>query len=280
MEIFGLMIVGILAGILGSILGLGGGILVTPILVIGFNLPIHYAIPISIIAVIGTSTGSSIAYLKDDLLNVRIAMFLEIFTSIGALVGAVLTGIFAPQYLNFFFGALLVYQGYNMYQKIRGGKADQLAPANDKIANYLRLDSTYYDQKEQKEIHYYVENVPLGSAIMFGAGFASGLLGIGSGSFKVFALDSAMKMPLKASSATSNFMMGVTAAASALIYFFQGMIKFEIVVPIVIGIIVGSTLGAKIMPKLNNKVIRIIFIPVVLLTGLQLVLKAFGITLY
>lgn len=275
-----LLIAGVIAGILGSILGLGGGILITPFLVFGFNLPIHYAIAASIIVVIGTSTGSSIAYLKDDLLNTRVAMFLEIFTSVGALIGALLTSVFAPQFLNFFFGALLIYQGFNMYQKIRGGKSDQLATKNDKTAEYLHLDSGYFDQIKQENIHYYVQKTPLGSLIMFGAGFASGLLGIGSGSFKVMALDSAMKIPLKVSSATSNFMMGVTAAASALIYFFQGAIKFEIVVPVVIGVILGSTIGAKIMPKLNNKIIRLIFVPVVAITGLQLILKAFGVELY
>ncbi|MDR2660860.1 MAG: sulfite exporter TauE/SafE family protein [Lactobacillaceae bacterium] len=280
MSILILIFVGLFAGILGSILGLGGGVIVTPILVLGFNLPIHYSIAAIIIAVIGTSTGSSIAYLKDDLLNIRLGMFLEIFTTIGALIGAVLTGVFAPNYLNFFFGALLIYQAYNMFQKLRGKKPDLLAVKNDKYAEYFHLNSRYFDKLNNKEVDYYVEKTLLGALIMLGAGFASGLLGIGSGSFKVFAMDSAMKVPLKPSSATSNFMMGVTAATSALIYFFNGTVRLEIVVPIVIGIVFGSTLGSRIMPKMNNKLIRQIFIPVVVLSGIQLVIKAFGVNLY
>lgn len=272
--------IGVLAGIFGSILGLGGGMIVTPILVLAFNLPIHYAIAASIIAVIGTSSGASVAYLRDDLLNVRVAMFLEIFTTIGALIGAVLVGIFQPAWLNAFFGLLLVYQGYAMWQKIHNKKADELASKDDKIAAKLKLDSSYYNKLEQKNVSYHIQRVPLGALIMFGAGFASGLLGIGSGGFKVFAMDSVMQMPLKPSSATSNFMMGVTAAASAVIYFFNGTLQPLIVAPIAIGIIFGSTLGSRIMPHLPNKLLRTIFIPVVLIAGIQLIIKAFGINLY
>ncbi|WP_080485347.1 sulfite exporter TauE/SafE family protein [Oenococcus oeni] len=196
------MSIGILAGVFGAVLGLGGGMIVTPILVLGFNLPIHYAIAASIIAVIGTSSDASVAYLKDDLLNIRVAMFLEIFTTIGALIGAVLVGIFKASWLNAFFGFLLLYQGFAMWQKMHSKKADTLALKDD------------------------------------------------------------------------------TAAASALIYFFNGTIQPLIVAPIAIGIIFGSTLGSKVMPYLPNKLLRGIFIPVVVLAGVQLVIKALGINLY
>ncbi|MDN6900062.1 sulfite exporter TauE/SafE family protein [Oenococcus sicerae] len=274
------ILIGVLAGVFGAILGLGGGVIVTPILVLAFNLPIHYAIAASIIAVIGTSSGASVAYLRDDLLNIRVAMFLEIFTTIGALIGAVLVGVFKASWLNAFFGLLLLYQGYTMWQKMHNKKSDQLASNDDALAKKLNLDSTYYDKLEQKTVSYHIQRVPFGALIMFGAGFASGLLGIGSGSFKVFAMDTVMKMPLKPSSATSNFMMGVTAAASALIYFFNGTLQPLIVAPIAVGIIFGSTLGSRIMPHLPNKVLRSIFIPVVMIAGIQLVIKAFGINLY
>lgn len=274
------ILIGVLAGVFGAILGLGGGVIVTPILVLAFNLPIHYAIAASIIAVIGTSSGASVAYLRDDLLNIRVAMFLEIFTTIGALIGAVLVGVFKASWLNAFFGLLLLYQGYTMWQKMHNKKSDRLASNDDALAKKLNLDSTYYDKLEQKTVSYHIQRVPFGALIMFGAGFASGLLGIGSGSFKVFAMDTVMKMPLKPSSATSNFMMGVTAAASALIYFFNGTLQPLIVAPIAVGIIFGSTLGSRIMPHLPNKVLRSIFIPVVMIAGIQLVIKAFGINLY
>ncbi len=219
------ILIGVLAGVFGAVLGLGGGMIVTPILVLGFNLPIHYAIAASIIAVIGTSSGASVAYLKDDLLNIRVAMFLEIFTTTGALIGAILVGIFKASWLNAFFGLLLLYQGFAMWQKIHSKKADKLALKDDTIAKKLNLDSSYYDKLQGKEVTYHIQKVPFGALVMFGAGFASGLLGIGSGAFKVFAMDTVMQMPLKPSSATSNFMMGVTAAASALIYFFNGTIQ-------------------------------------------------------
>ncbi|MDN6968724.1 sulfite exporter TauE/SafE family protein [Oenococcus sp. UCMA 17063] len=274
------ILIGVLAGVFGAVLGLGGGMIVTPILVLGFNLPIHYAIAASIIAVIGTSSGASVAYLKDDLLNIRVAMFLEIFTTTGALIGAILVGIFKASWLNAFFGLLLLYQGFAMWQKIHSKKADKLALKDDTIAKKLNLDSSYYDKLQGKEVTYHIQKVPFGALVMFGAGFASGLLGIGSGAFKVFAMDTVMQMPLKPSSATSNFMMGVTAAASALIYFFNGTIQPLVVAPIAIGIIFGSTLGSKVMPYLPNKLLRGIFIPVVVLAGIQLVVKALGINLY
>ncbi len=272
--------VGVFAGILGALLGLGGGIVVTPILVIGFNLPIHYAIGASIVAVIATSSGASIAYLKDDLLNIRTAMFLEIFTTVGALLGAILAGFFAPIWLNFFFGILLMYQAFRMWRKLYGKQVSETVAKPNQLAHKLQLNASYFDKALGKQINYHVENVFLGSLIMLWAGLASGLLGIGSGMFKVFAMDSVMKMPLKPSSATSNLMMGVTASASALVYFFNGTIRADIAVPIALGIIVGATIGARMMPHVSTRHLRQLFIPVVGLAGIQLLLKACNITLY
>ncbi|WP_439425437.1 sulfite exporter TauE/SafE family protein [Oenococcus alcoholitolerans] len=274
------ILIGLFAGTFGSVLGLGGGMIITPILVLALNLPIRYAIAASIIAVIGTSSGASVAYLKDDLLNIRLAMFLEIFTTIGALCGAILVGLFNATWLNAFFGLLLLYQALTMWQKLRNKNADKPADKTDRISKTLKLDSSYYDKLSKKTIDYHIQKVPLGGLVMFGAGLASGLLGIGSGSFKVFAMDTVMRMPLKPSSATSNFMMGVTAAASALVYFLNGTLRPLIVAPIAIGIVIGSTFGSKIMPSLPNKLIRQIFIPVVLIAGIQLIIKAFGVNLY
>ncbi|MDT6979791.1 sulfite exporter TauE/SafE family protein [Levilactobacillus zymae] len=269
--------VGVFAGIAGAILGIGGGMIITPILTLGMGLNIKYAIGASIIAVIATSSGSTIAYLRDNVLNLRVAMFLEIATTIGAIVGALLTGVLDPKYLYLLFGCLLVFSSWNMYRKLRRGQEVLHRVEPDKIATKLKLNGSYYDKAEMKDVDYQVENVPAGFSVMFGAGVASGLLGIGSGAFKVMAMDTFMKMPLKPSSSTSNLMMGVTAAASATVYFFNGSILPTIAVPMALGILVGAVLGSRIMQILPSRWIRIVFIPVLLYIGGQMVFKGLGV---
>ncbi|KDA46931.1 sulfite exporter TauE/SafE family protein [Ligilactobacillus animalis] len=271
--------VGIFAGIMGSILGIGGGMIVTPIVTLAMGLDIKYAIGASIIAVIATSSGSTIAFLKDDVLNLRVAMFLEIATTIGAIIGALLTGAFDPMILYILFGSLLVFSSWNMYRKMRSGQEVLQHVTADKWAEKFNLNSSYYDKNTKQQIDYQVENVPGGFLIMLGAGLASGMLGIGSGAFKVMAMDGAMKMPLKPSSATSNLMMGVTAAASATVYFFNGSIRPDLAVPLALGILGGSTIGTRIMQVLPSKIIRLIFIPILLYLGLQMILKGFGVAI-
>ncbi|ANJ13698.1 MULTISPECIES: sulfite exporter TauE/SafE family protein [Lactiplantibacillus] len=276
----GLMLgVGVIAGIFGAILGIGGGMIVTPILTLGLGLDIKYAIGASIIAVIATSSGSTIAYLRDEMLNLRVAMFLEIATTVGAVLGAVLTGVLNATFLYFLFGALLVFTTYNMIRKLMSKNGELLSVKDDKLATQLNLNGTYYDKALNKQVDYQVENVPGGFSMMFGAGFASGLLGIGSGAFKVLAMDTIMHMPLKPSSATSNLMMGVTAAASAMVYFFNGSIKPGIAAPLAIGIIVGALIGSRIMTRLKPRLIRMIFVPVMLYLGIQMIAKGFGVTI-
>ncbi len=271
--------VGIFARIMGSILGIGGGMIVTPIVTLAMGLDIKYAIGASIIAVIATSSGSTIAFLKDDVLNLRVAMFLEIATTIGAIIGALLTGAFEPMILYILFGSLLVFSSWNMYRKMRSGQEVLQQVHADKWAEKFNLNSSYYDKNTKQQVDYQVENVPGGFLIMLGAGLASGMLGIGSGAFKVMAMDGAMKMPLKPSSATSNLMMGVTAAASATVYFFNGSIRPDLAVPLALGILGGSTIGTRIMQILPSKLIRLIFIPILLYLGLQMILKGFGVTI-
>ena len=271
--------VGIFAGIMGSILGIGGGMIVTPIVTLAMGLDIKYAIGASIIAVIATSSGSTIAFLKDDVLNLRVAMFLEIATTIGAIIGALLTGAFEPMILYILFGSLLVFSSWNMYRKMRSGQEVLQQVHADKWAEKFNLNSSYYDKNTKQQVDYQVENVPGGFLIMLGAGLASGMLGIGSGAFKVMAMDGAMKMPLKPSSATSNLMMGVTAAASATVYFFNGSIRPDLAVPLALGILGGSTIGTRIMQILPSKLIRLSSIPILLYLGLQMILKGFGVTI-
>lgn len=273
-----LLLIGVFAGSLGALLGIGGGMIIIPILSILMGLPMRYAIGASVIAVIATSSGATIAYLKDDLLNLRVAMFLEIATTIGAITGAILTGVINGKWLEVIFGIFLVYSTYNMIQKLRGKvREDATNVSDDKWARKLKLQGSYYDQLSMQEKYYQVTRVPGGFAMMYAAGLASGLLGIGSGVFKVIAMDTIMKMPLKPSSATSNLMMGVTAAASATVYFFNGSIHPHIAAPLAIGILIGAAIGTRLMQRIQPRWLRMIFVPILLIMGIQMILKGCGV---
>lgn len=279
-EILQFMLIAVFAGFLGSLVGLGGGIIITPALTILFGFDIKYAIGASIVAVIATSSGSAIAFVKDHVSNMRVGMFLEVFTTAGGVVGALMAGVFSSKLLYIFFSLILLNSFYGMLKKtglITKLKKEEEKVENDKYADKYKLNSTYYDKATGETVKYNVTNVPQGSLVMFGAGFASGLLGIGSGAFKVVALDTYMKLPIKVSTATSNFMMGVTATASALIYFFNGTINPVVAAPIAIGTLIGSRTGAKVMQRLDAKYIRYIFLPILLFTIINMFLKGLGV---
>ena len=279
-EILQFMLIAVLAGFLGSLVGLGGGIIITPALTILFGFDIKYAIGASIVAVIATSSGSAIAFVKDHVSNMRVGMLLEVFTTAGGVVGALMAGVFSSKLLYIFFSLILLNSFYGMLKKtglITKLKKEEEKVENDKYADKYKLNSTYYDKATGETVKYNVTNVPQGSLVMFGAGFASGLLGIGSGAFKVVALDTYMKLPIKVSTATSNFMMGVTATASALIYFFNGTINPVVAAPIAIGTLIGSRTGAKVMQRLDAKYIRYIFLPILLFTIINMFLKGMGV---
>jgi len=274
------MLIAVFAGFLGSLVGLGGGIIITPALTILFGFDIKYAIGASIVAVIATSSGSAIAFVKDHVSNMRVGMLLEVFTTAGGVVGALMAGVFSSKLLYIFFSLILLNSFYGMLKKtglITKVKKEEENVENDKYADKYKLNSTYYDKATGETVKYNVTNVPQGSLVMFGAGFASGLLGIGSGAFKVVALDTYMKLPIKVSTATSNFMMGVTATASALIYFFNGTINPVVAAPIAIGTLIGSRTGAKVMQRLDAKYIRYIFLPILLFTIINMLLKGLGV---
>ena len=279
-EILQFMLIAVFAGFLGSLVGLGGGIIITPALTILFGFDIKYAIGASIVAVIATSSGSAIAFVKDHISNMRVGMLLEVFTTAGGVVGALMAGVFSSKLLYIFFSLILLDSFYGMLKKtglITKAKKEEVVVENDKYAEKYKLNSSYYDKAIDQTIDYNVTNVPQGSLVMFGAGFASGLLGIGSGAFKVVALDTYMKLPIKVSTATSNFMMGVTATASALIYFFNGTINPIVAAPIAIGTLIGSRTGAKVMQRLDAKYIRYIFLPILLFTIINMFLKGMGV---
>lgn len=270
-----LFLIAILAGFLGSLLGLGGGIIITPVLTLLFHVDIKYAIGASIITVIATSSGSAIAYIRDRITNVRVGMFLEIGTTLGAITGAFLAALINPKFLYIIFGLFLLFSAAMMLKK-----AKNELPQNVKthpMAKKLGLNGQYYDKVLDRNIEYNVTGVFGGLGMMYGAGLLSGLLGIGSGIFKVTAMDLYMKLPMKVSSATSNFMMGVTAAASAGVYFLKGNIDPKIAAPVALGVLMGATIGTRVMQRLRSKTLRLIFIPVLVIVSVQMVIKGVGI---
>lgn len=267
----------ILAGVVGSLVGLGGGVLIVPMLTLAFGLPIQYAIGTSIVAVIATSSGSAAAYVRDHMTNMRIGLFLEMATTIGAISGAFLAGFLAPQLLFIIFGVILLVSVFPVAFKI--GEELPEGVRNDRLANWLHLSSTYPDLRLGREVSYQVTRTPLGLAMMYVAGVFSGLLGIGSGTLKVLAMDTLMRLPMKVSTTTSNFMIGVTAAASAGIYFSRGDIPPLIAAPVALGILLGALVGARLLTHLSNKTLRLIFLPVMVAIAVQMVLRGLGVAL-
>jgi len=257
------------AGLLGALTGLGGGVVLVPLLTIFFKVDIRYAIGASLVSVIATSSGAAAAYVKEGFSNIRIGMFLEIATTLGALAGAFLAAFISTKALAIIFGVTLLYSAY-LSRKPRPRQQRNLPP--DKLATRLRMNGSFPSEEGGMRA-YNVQNVPTGFSLMFGAGALSGLLGIGSGAVKVLAMDQAMKLPFKVSTTTSNFMIGVTAAASAGVYLARGFIDPGLAMPVMLGVLTGSLLGARILVKAETSVLRIVFSGVILVLGLQMIYK-------
>lgn len=268
--------ISIIAGFLGSLLGLGGGIIMVPVLTLVFNIDIHQAIGASIVSVIATSSGAAAAYVRDRMTNLRVAMFLEIATVSGALTGAFLSGVIGVRWLYIIFGLILGYSALMMFRKRREKIGDINTARSTPWADALALHGNYYDDATKEHIKYLVRNARLGLGLMYIAGVVSGLLGIGSGALKVTAMDLAMRLPIKVSTATSNFMIGVTAAASASVYFMRGDINPMLVAPVAAGVLLGATLGSRLLGRLQSSMIRIAFVVVLIVISIQMLLKGIG----
>jgi uncharacterized membrane protein YfcA len=257
-----------LAGFLGSLTGLGGGVIIIPLLTLGLGVDIHYAIGASIISVIATSTGSAAAYVKEGLTNMRIGMFLEIATTVGAILGAVIAVYLNAAYVAVIFGCILIFSSLmTLRKKIDHTNVDY----SSKGAKFFKLNGSYPNQGI--ETPYAVKNVGGGFFMMLFAGTLSGLLGIGSGALKVIAMDNIMRLPFKVSTTTSNFMMGVTAAASAVVYLHRGQIDPGIAMPVCIGVLLGATVGAKVLVKAKTDKLKIVFAVVVTILAIQMIYK-------
>jgi uncharacterized protein len=255
-----------LAGLLGALTGLGGGVVVVPLLALFFHVDIRYAIGASLISVIATSSGAAAAYVREGYSNIRIGMFLEIATTIGALAGAYLATRVSTSSIGIVFGLVLL---YSAYLSSRSRPSDSASSAPNRIATALKLNGSFPGAKGNEQYNAY--NVPAGFGLMFGAGTLSGLLGIGSGAVKVLAMDQAMKIPFKVSTTTSNFMIGVTAAASAGVYLSRGYIEPGLAMPVMLGVLAGSMLGAKILVCARVHVLRWIFAAVIVLLGIEMI---------
>lgn len=264
------LLISIGGGFLGALLGLGGGIIVVPALTLIFGIDIRYAVAASLISIIATSSGAAASFLKDHLTNLRVAVLLEIGTVAGAMTGFVISSSIKSNWLYLLFGGFLFFSSIMMFRK----KGDARTEVDHPWSQKLKLAGSYPNEKGELTL-YKVANVPLGLFLMFFAGILSALLGIGSGIFKVMAMDGAMKLPMKVSSATSNFMIGVTATASAGAYLMKGDIRPEIATPVALGIIVGSFVGAKVMTKMPAAQIRKIFVVVLVIVSIQMIIKGF-----
>lgn len=255
------------AGLLGSLTGLGGGVVIIPLLTLVLGVDIHYAIGASLVSVIATSSGSAAAYVKEGITNIRLGMFLEIATTIGALFGALIAVYIPVQYIAVLFGVILIFSALMSLRK----KAEKILTEPTYLAAKLKLYGTYPDG-EGVQVNYGVTRVSGGFFMMLFAGTISGLLGIGSGALKVLAMDTIMRIPFKVSTTTSNFMIGVTAAASAVVYLQRGYIDPAISMPVVIGVLFGAMTGSKILVHTkSSRWLRWVFAIVVTFLASQMI---------
>lgn len=261
-----LFLTSIAAGLLGALTGLGGGVVIVPVLALLFKVDIRYAIGASLVSVIATSSGAAVAYVREGLSNIRIGMFLEVATTLGALLGAYLMAKISSHWIVIVFGLVLLYSAFASFRK----RAEQPATGQvNPLAKKLELSGTYPGLNGSES--YTAQRVPLGFGIMFIAGTLSGLLGIGSGAVKVLAMDQAMKLPFKVSTTTSNFMIGVTAAASAGIYFARGYIDPGIAMPVMLGVLGGSLIGTRILVKTRVTTLKSFFALVIVVLGCEMI---------
>jgi uncharacterized membrane protein YfcA len=257
-----------LAGFLGALTGLGGGVVLVPMLSLLLGVDVRYAIGASLVSVIATSSGAAAAYVKEGISNIRIGMFLEIATTLGAIVGAGLATRISTSAISIVFGLVLIVSAFLSWKP---RPKDGHETALDPLATKLRLNGSFPEGDGIR--NYKVQRVPLGWSLMFGAGTLSGLLGIGSGAMKVLAMDQAMKIPFKVSTTTSNFMIGVTAAASAGIYLSRGYIDPGLSMPVMLGVLAGSLLGTRVLVKAHPKWLRRVFSGVIVALGIEMLYK-------
>jgi uncharacterized membrane protein YfcA len=269
-----LFVVSIAAGFVGAMAGMGGGIVLVPALTF-LGLDIKHSIAISIVSVIATSSGSASAYVKDGITNLKIGMFLEMFTILGAIVGAGITILASSQPLFLLFGLVLLGSWLTLFfQQHIGWKP---VAVQDPPSRWLELHGTYYDQPTAQTIDYRAARAPWGGLLMFAAGLIAGLLGIGAGALKVLILDLMMGLPPKVSTTTSNLIIGVTALAGTSVYLAAGLIEPGLTAPVILGVVVGAFIGTRVLVRLTNRAVRGFFLVVLAIVGAEMLLRGLGI---
>jgi uncharacterized membrane protein YfcA len=270
-----LFVVSLAAGLFGALVGLGGGVVIVPVLTLGFGIDVRLAIGASIVSVIATSSGAGAALLRDRLTNVRIGTLLQVATVGGAVLGALVSPFLPARALFLLFGLILFVSIVPMLSRVRADVPVGLL--DHPLAARWRLARSFPDQTLGRDVSYQVAGVPLGFGLMVVAGIVSGLLGIGSGALKVLAMDTAMRLPIKVSTATSNFMIGVTAAASAGIYFWRGEVLPLVAAPLALGVLAGALVGARLLVRFRSATVRLIFLVALSLVAIQMLLRGLGI---
>jgi uncharacterized membrane protein YfcA len=264
-----LLVSSIAAGLLGALSGLGGGVVIVPVLTVIFHVDIHFAIGASLVSVIATSSGAAAAYVREGFSNIRVGMFLEIATTLGALLGAWLTTRVPTHSIGFIFGIVLLYSAYASVKQ----RHEVLTQKPDPLALRLRLQGSFPSSPTTHQ-DYVAQRVPAGFGLMALAGTLSGLLGIGSGAVKVIAMDQAMRLPFKVSTTTSNFMIGVTAAASAGLYLRAGYLAPALVMPVMLGVLVGSLIGSRLLVRVHVRTLKIVFALVIVVLGIEMIVNS------
>lgn len=269
LNMLSLGFISVLVGALGSLTGLGGGSILIPVMA-ATGIPLKEAIAAAMVSIIATSSGSAATFVRERISNVKIAMYLEMFTISGAIIGAIITSIISATYLYFFFALFLLTSFLGIRQV---NKSFVPAAKQDGVSGWLGLKGSYFDASQNKVIDYQATNALLGGGGMFIAGLAAGMLGIGAGAFKVTVQDNILKMPPKVSSATSNFIIGMTALSATSIYLFSGLLNLTLIAPIAIGTTIGSIIGGRFLNKLSDKAIRVLFFIVVSYLIIQMIYK-------
>jgi uncharacterized protein len=270
LNMVSLLLLSMPVGLLGALTGLGGASILIPLLVL-LGIPVKEAIASAMVTIIATSSGSASSYVKERIANIRLAMFLEMFTTVGAMIGATITTFIAPLYLYFFFAVFLL----TSFIKRPGGPNPQKAipPKRDKVSQWLNLRGGYFDEATQQSVAYEVNHALLGGLGMGVAGLAAGMLGIGAGAFKVTVQENVLGLPAKVASTTSNFIIGMTALAGTSVYLASGLLNLTLMGPMAVGTTVGALLGGRILNRISNRSLRILFYGIVLFLILQMLYK-------
>lgn len=265
-----LFLVSVFAGFVGAMTGMGGGVILIPVLT-SFGMDIKHAIAVSIVSVIATSSGSASAYVRDRITNLKVGMFLEMFTIVGALAGAALTLVSGRRFLFILFGIVLLSSWIALFRQRH--EVWHQTTHQDLFSRWLQLQGNYYDQSIGQTVEYRGTRAYLGGPLMFTAGMIAGLLGIGAGALKVLIHDLVMGLPPKVSTTTSNLIIGVTALAGTSVYLAAGMIDPGLAAPIILGVVLGATLGTRLLVRLTNQTVRRIFLGVLLILGVEMIIR-------